>query len=288
VLRHRLPVSVVLIASFVGILIVDGWTAPYHAIWMTLVVLAGILATVELIPLLTATIARPFVVPLFAGTILCLASNAMTSVSMAQGVDSLGPLGCAFVVSIIVAFSAGVRTFDDITPVTPRVASTILGIAYIGVLGSFLAQLRFLNGHENGIYALALVVGATKGTDIGAYTFGKLFGRHLMTPRLSPKKTWEGAAGGLIFAIAIVSGLTWLEGSARGSVTLSGWPMILAFALTVSIAGQTGDLAESMLKRESKVKDASSVIPGFGGILDLLDSLMLAAPAGWAILTVLG
>jgi len=287
-LRHRLPVSVCLIAAFTGILIVDGWTAPYHILWMSLVLAAGALAAYEATPLLAATVGRPIAVPLFAGTLLCLASNAAAAVAGSRGAQALGPMGCVLAISVCFTLAAGVRLFDDETHVVPRVASTITGIVYVGVLGSFLAQLRFLHGPDRGLFALVLVVGATKGTDIGAYTFGKLFGRHLMTPKLSPKKTWEGAAGGLIFAVAIVAGLCQLERSLTGQMTLPAWPGRLAFALGVSVAGQIGDLAESMMKREAGVKDASSVIPGFGGVLDLLDSLMLAAPAGWAILTILG
>ena len=287
-LRHRLPVSIVLIAAFTGILIVDGWTAPYHVLWMSLVIAAGGLATAEAIPLLTVTVGRPIAGPLFAGTLVCLASNAAASMAGSTGAMALGPMGCALAISVCFTLAAGVRLFDDGAHVMPRVAATILGIVYVGVLGSFLAQLRFLHGPDHGLFALALVVGATKGTDIGAYTFGKLFGRHLMTPRLSPKKTWEGAAGGLIFSVAIVTGLCFLELGVTGQMTLPAWPGRLAFALGVSVAGQIGDLAESMLKREAGVKDASSIIPGFGGVLDLLDSLMLAAPAGWAILTILG
>lgn len=285
-LRHRLPVSVVLIVSFVGILIVDGWTAPYHVIWMTLVTIAGVLAAIESIPLLTSTLARPLLIPLVGGVVLCLGSNMIAAASGSSGMSALGPLGCAVAISIVSVMATGVRLFDDENPVLPRLAATITGIAYLGVLGSFLAQLRFLGGPESGLFALALVVGATKGTDIGAYTFGKLIGRNLMTPKLSPKKTWEGAAGGLLCSVPIVAGLTLLERSVTGTETLATWPRLVVFAVVVSIAGQIGDLAESMLKREARVKDASSVIPGFGGVLDLIDSLLFAAPAGWAILTI--
>ena len=286
-LRQRLPVSIALIASFIGILLIDGLTAPYHVIWMGLAVAAGLLAAHEASPLLVASIGKPMKAPLFAGIALCLGSNVVASILDRQGFDALGPLGGAWVLCVGGVLACGVRLFDDESPVMPQVASTLFGIAYIGVLGSFLTLLRFFDGPERGLFALALVVGATKGTDIGAYTFGKLIGRHLMTPKLSPKKTWEGAFGGLAFAVLIVFGITWLEFAVTGVSTLDAWPLRLAFALGVSVAGQIGDLAESMLKREARVKDASSVIPGFGGVLDLLDSLFLAAPVGWAILTVL-
>ena len=81
--------------------------------------------------------------------------------------------------------------------------------------------------------------------------------------------------------------ITTLEFAFLGQSTLDSIPIRLLFALTVSIAGQIGDLAESLIKREAHLKDASKVIPGFGGVLDLIDSLLLAAPVGWAILTIL-
>lgn len=286
-LRHRLPVSVVLILSFVGLLIVDGLTKPYHAIWMSLAVVAGILASIEISPLLTATIGKPFQPLLLTGVIICLASNIGASILGLQGISALGPLACAFVLALCLVLVESVRRFDDISPVVVSTAATVLGIAYIGILGSFLILLRFSGGADAGLFRLIFVVGATKGTDIGAYTCGRLFGRHLMTPRLSPKKTWEGALGGVLFSVLIVSLISMIENSTIGVSTFGTWPSLLVFALCVSVAGQLGDLVESMLKREAHVKDASSTIPGFGGVLDLLDSLFLAAPSGWLILTIL-
>lgn len=287
-LRQRLPVSIALILAFIGILVIDRWTAPYYFVWTILVLTAGTLAVLESMPLLAAILARPVAAPLLLCSLLCLASNSLASVSALQGIATLGPLGCAWVVSVCVILVSGVVLFDDINPVVPRVAATLMGVAYIGVLGSFLALLRFRGGPDTGAFSLGLIIAAAKGTDIGAYTFGKLFGRHLMTPRLSPKKTWEGALGGLLFAVLFAYFVTLAESAATGNATLANWPKLLIFALAVSIAGQLGDLAESMLKREAHVKDASSSIPGFGGVLDLLDSLLLAAPAGWGILTILG
>lgn len=287
-LRHRLPVSLALILAFVGILVVDRWTAPSHFIWMTLVLVAGCLAVSESIPLFASILVRPIVPVLFACTILCLMSNSIASLMGLQGIATIGPLGCAWVISVCAILISGVILFDDEHPIVPRIATTLMGVAYIGVLGSFLALLRFRGGPDAGAFSLALVISAAKGTDIGAYTFGKLLGRHLMTPRLSPKKTWEGALGGLLFSVLFVSAVTLAERAVMGSQTLDTWSELVAFALIVSVAGQLGDLAESMLKREAHVKDASSSIPGFGGVLDLLDSLLVAAPAGWGVLTILG
>ena len=107
-----------------------------------------------------------------------------------------------------------------------------------------------------------------------------------MTPKLSPKKTWEGACGGVLFAIGLTFLVRSIELAVMGTQTLKSLGIAVFFAILVSISGQLGDLAESLIKREARTKDASSSIPGFGGVLDLLDSLLLAAPVGWAILQI--
>lgn len=285
-LRHRLPVGLALIAAFVLILWLDGLSQPYHFVWMLLVISAGVLASIELDHLLEKAFARSFsrLMPVCVG--LCLGSNFISPIMGLDGLKSLAPLGLAATISVAGILLAGIRQFDGVTPVLGRVMASIFGVAYVGLLGSFLAQLRFFQGAEAGVFALALVVAITKGTDTGAYTFGKLFGRHLMTPILSPKKTWEGSLGGVLFALMFAGIVTWIEQSIRGVATLGDWWTGAFFAVSVSVAGQMGDLIESMIKRESRVKDASGVIPGFGGLLDLLDSLLLSAPVGWLILTI--
>ena len=119
--------------------------------------------------------------------------------------------------------------------------------------------------------------------DTGAYTVGRLIGRHKMAPRISPGKTMEGAIGALVFAcVGSWAAFRWIVPLAiRDSVThaaLWGW---LAFGLLVGTAGMMGDLAESFLKRDVGVKDSSTWMPGFGGVLDILDSLLLSAPVAW-------
>jgi phosphatidate cytidylyltransferase len=109
-----------------------------------------------------------------------------------------------------------------------------------------------------------------------------------MTPRLSPKKTWEGAVGGVLFAVGMTYLVRWIELTTTGTQTLKSNHFTIIFAVLISIAGQLGDLAESLIKREASTKDASSSIPGFGGVLDLLDSLLLSAPVGWIMLELMG
>jgi phosphatidate cytidylyltransferase len=156
-------------------------------------------------------------------------------------------------------------------------ARTWWAIGYLGLLPVFLAQLRWLypEGADQGTIALALAIFVPKGCDIGAYFAGRLFGRNKMAPVLSPGKTWEGAVGGLVTAALVTIVIDRL---APNSVLGGRWEFEVGFGLTVGAAGTLGDLAESLLKRDTLHKDASQSVPGFGGVLDVLDAVIFAAP----------
>lgn len=156
-------------------------------------------------------------------------------------------------------------------------AMHLLGALYLGLL---LACLGGLEGRPSpdaapggaaagkALFALAVVFAC----DTGAYTVGTLFGHHRLWPAVSPKKTWEGLAGGLLAAV-LTAGLL-----ARPLVPGLGFLPGALLGLAAGVAAQLGDLVESRLKREAAVKDAGGIIPGHGGVLDRLDSLIFAAP----------
>src|SRR5262249_31722091 len=123
-----------------------------------------------------------------------------------------------------------------------------------------------------------LAIFVPKVCDIGAYFTGRFLGRHKMAPVLSPKKTWEGAAGGLAAAIAISIALDRITDVSplHGNLALEG-----GFGLSMGIMSMLGDLAESMIKRDCGQKDASQAVPGFGGILDVVDSVIFPAPLAY-------
>ena len=154
---------------------------------------------------------------------------------------------------------------------TLRVAATTLfGVAYIGL--PLVCLLELAAATEWGIGALLFLVLVVKGNDSGAYLIGRKWGRTPLTA-VSPKKTREGAIGGLVVGTAIGAGL-----ALAGAVTPFSLGAAIAVAAGIGVAGQLGDLVESALKRSAGVKDSGALIPAFGGILDLLDSLLFAGP----------
>jgi phosphatidate cytidylyltransferase len=186
----------------------------------------------------------------------------------------------AFVAVTLAAFLAEMAAFVEPGSGVLRVALTVWGVAYLGLLPCFLVQLRWLDeGGDRGVAAVVLAVFVPKCCDIGAYFTGRLLGRHPMSPVLSPKKTWEGLAGGLVLSAVVAVAINRLAPvpPLRGGVLIAA-----AFGVAVGGAGVLGDLAESFIKRDCRRKDASQVVPGFGGVLDVIDSVVFAAPVAYA------
>jgi len=159
-----------------------------------------------------------------------------------------------------------------------NVAATSLGILYLGVGGALILLIRGW-----GVKQLVLFLIAVKCTDIGAYFTGSGLGRHKIIPWLSPGKSWEGLIGGLVFAGLVTILAAWVLGP-RPSVDLWKWG---AFAVVVGLGGQFADLCESLLKRSAKLKDSGALVPEFGGVLDIIDSPLLAAPVGVIALSIM-
>ena len=157
------------------------------------------------------------------------------------------------------------------------ISTTVFGIFYISWLFSFLIKIRSL-GQGAGLLASVLII--TKLGDIGAYFIGSRFGKIPLFPRISPAKTWEGAFGGLLFSIlgALVS---------KPFMNLS-YPHLVFIGIFIGILGQLGDLSESLMKRDCQVKDSGALLPGMGGILDEIDSVLFTAPVFYSYMIILG
>jgi phosphatidate cytidylyltransferase len=160
----------------------------------------------------------------------------------------------------------------SLVAVGPSAASTVFGVLYVALPFSLWVRLRMMpGGVALALYALTIIWVS----DTSAYFGGRLLGRHKLAPRISPGKTWEGS----IFSIvgAVIFGYFYLR------YALPDIPLTesLIMAVTVNIAGQLGDLAESAMKRGAGVKDSGTLLPGHGGALDRVDALLFAIPVLW-------
>ena len=166
----------------------------------------------------------------------------------------------------ILTFSAGIL-LRKTTMATLNIAVTLLGMIYVGWLFSYLILLRSMGSH--GIYLFYLMISIWM-MDTSAYLAGSRLGRTLLSPYISPKKTVEGAVAGFLVCVAV----SWFF------AVWQSWPLLpfLGLGALIGIMGQISDLVESLIKRDSGVKDSSPLIPGHGGVLDRMDSFILTAP----------
>lgn len=196
----------------------------------------------------------------------------------------------AFIVVFVMLFAALRRAWTKNTQgAIVAMAGTVLSTLYLGGLGWFLMALRVKHsfkpsGVQGSTMILVLILLAVKFTDIGAFFGGKAFGRRKLIPWLSPGKTWEGLFFGLLTAGAVGAVLSqWI---APPVYSLPWWKGLI-FGMVIGGIGQLGDLLESLMKRDAEVKDSGSLIPGFGGVLDVIDSPLLAAPFAYLMFSLL-
>jgi phosphatidate cytidylyltransferase len=270
-LRTRLWMGAILIALVSGVLVVDQFLGPWYPFLFLLITALALASCHELLGLLEPVMRPP--------AWLCHASIAAI---VAANWMPLIIAGCAawpwiagtFAAAVLSAFMVEMMTFREPGGSIVRVALVVFIAGYLGLLSCFLVQLRWSESELRSTVALALAIFVPKLCDIGAYFTGRLVGRHAMTPLLSPKKTWEGLAGGLAVSVIAAVGINRLGGGLSDV-------RALGFGLTVGVAGVLGDLAESLIKRDCQKKDASQAVPGFGGVLDVIDSVIFAAPVAY-------
>lgn len=228
-------------------------------LFAALVAALAVLAVLEFYALAARGEARPY---LWLGAIATAAL--VLHLELAPGKASI-PLVAALIAFLLRALWRPERSNLTLADA----ASTTLGFLYLGLLVGVSGALRTLWGARWLLFLLAVVWAG----DVAALYVGKLFGRHRMAPRVSPKKTWEGAAGS--FAIAGLIGLGfgfWFQHQPLRF-------LLLGFA--INVAAQFGDLVESLLKRAAGAKDSGALLPGHGGVLDRIDAMLFAAPVLW-------
>ncbi len=273
-LKHRLIFGTLMTIFFVGVLLLDGYIdlpagfsttgVPARAtILCILIAVLIVLAHLELSNLAAAkglTIFRPFAV-------LCSVALATTWYWPQLFNIAVDKYLAAVTAAAVLGLFFLQYLYFGAAKVLSNCGANLFSIFYAGLLPAFFVLLRI----EKGIWPLLMLIVVIKCSDIGAYTAGSLWGRHKFSPVISPGKTWEGMGGGIVFAVAAAVLFAAISG-------IMPWFTAAAFGIAFTFIGQLGDLAESLIKRDAERKDASASVPGFGGLLDIIDSPLLAAP----------
>lgn len=267
-LPAAITVGVVLCAAFVVTL---GW---FPLGFQILVGIALALGAVEVHHALKRLDMHAAIVPIVIGTLVIVISSyfaGQSDIGISANTLMLATIGLTALAAMIWRMPKGERGYIRDT------AASLFIIGYIPLLGSFAGlMLAADQGRMRMITFLAIVVLG----DLGGYVAGVLFGKHKMAPRISPKKTWEGFAGGVLFGVAGAIPLVMLL------LDAPFWVGIILGVVLVGV-GACGDLIESLIKRDVGIKDMSSFLPGHGGVMDRLDSLLVACPAAWFLMVLL-
>jgi phosphatidate cytidylyltransferase len=275
---HRLFFGMVMTAAFTALMIFDGWldgslTASIAddrevqgSLFCILIALLAFPAQLEMSKLAGAKGLKIFVPVAIAGSILLA-----TSWYWLQFVDISGWICPLFLFTfVLLAVLLYQYIYYGISCVLANCGANCFSICYLGLLSSFAMGIRI----DFGLWPALMFIFVIKSADIGAYAIGTLFGRHKFSPKVSPLKTWEGMGGAVAAAVlvAIVFAV---------SCDIMVWWLAIIFGVCFAFIGQLGDLAESMLKRDAEQKDSANRVPGFGGVLDIIDSLLVAAPIAY-------
>ncbi len=287
-LRQRLTYGPLMLAALCLLLWIDHliqeWTTLWHPPFGVsgvglLAVLLLILpaATLELAQLFNMVQVRPyrFIAAIGSGLLALHAWGQQFDVMRNIGTSSL-----AFIIVFVMLFAALRRAWmRQTTDAIHHMAGTVLSTMYLGGLGWFLMALRVKQtAHIHGSTLLILMILLTvKSTDIGAFFGGRALGRHKLIVWLSPGKTWEGLICGVLTAGAVAVIFSRFIAEPRL------WWKWFIFGIVIGGIGQVGDLLESLMKRDAAMKDSGQLIPGFGGMLDVIDSPLLAAPFAYLL-----
>ena len=275
--RHRLFFGTLMTLLFTAVVVLDGWLdgsltsladdKPVQGtIFCILTILLIVPGQFELSKLAAAKKLKIFLPVSITASILFAASRYLQ-----QLVEFQPGLYLSFLsVFVLLALLLYQYKFHGIAGVLANCGANYFAILYMGLLSSFCIAIRI----EFGLWPLLMFVYVVKSADIGAYSVGTLFGKHKFSPKISPGKTWEGMAGAVGAAIIVAIGFAVI------CDIMLWWPAIL-FGLAFAFIGQLGDLAESMIKRDSEQKDSANKVPGFGGVLDIVDSPLVAAPLAY-------
>jgi phosphatidate cytidylyltransferase len=266
-LKYRLIFGTLMTIAFVGIVLFDPWAPGLLMALVAIMMVPGLFEMSKFAASKGAKVLLPVSIPI---TVILATVPYWERFLPEVHYEVLVAFG-------VMACFLYQRIRYGISGVLANCGAACFSILYLGLLGAFIPAVRILFGP----WQLLMLVFVVKCCDIGAYTVGRLFGKHKFSPVISPKKTWEGMAGGVVFAVlAAVAFAVFCD--------IMSWRLAIVFGVVFAFLGQLGDLAESMLKRDAETKDSSNSVPGFGGILDVVDSVLITAPFGYLFFSLLG
>lgn len=263
-LVKRLWVTIILLPVGIAAILAGGWYLT------ALVAFFMCAAAWEYSNLFRAGGQQPATVLVVAGTLLLLIGRNLTGFGSAAWMISL---------IILVGMTYHLVTYErGRDQAATDLAITLAGIFYIGWFGAYFISVRNL---PEGKWWILVVLPAVWFADAGAYFIGKRFGRHLLSPRLSPKKTWEGYLGGIVVGVLLTAlfAMIWRVGAGPSSAITAGRGALVG--LVMGIFPTLGDLGESMIKRQMGMKDSGNLLPGHGGAFDRIDSWLWAIVLGY-------
>lgn len=272
-LKHRLISGTLMTLFFTGLVILDAWIDGSLSASMSNRPIQGTLTCVLV----------AFVIVLAQREFSKLASRknliVFTPVSMTIAIllatswywPQLVPIAPSVYICSILAFAIALLliyqyVYNGTTGTLTNCGINLFSIIYLGILAAFVPVIRI----DFGPWPFLMVVFVVKIADIGAYTAGNLWGLHKFSPKISPGKTWEGLAGAIVAAVV-------LSVIFAAVCDIMAWWLAIIFGFCFAIIGQLSDLAESMIKRDVDQKDSANRVPGFGGILDVVDSVLLSS-----------
>lgn len=262
-LVSRIVVAAVLLPLVIGLVYLGGW-------WLFgLALVGGLFALHELYAM--TRVLRPLVLGGYLGYAAMLLGLQLGGLQW-----MLGGLLATFVFAFVVYGLGGVRQ-----SATTSFAVTLLGVAWVGSGIGCLLLVRDIP--EYGFWAVMTVLFTVFAADTGAFFVGRAIGRHRMSPIISPNKSWEGLAGGVLAAVGMAFVILYRDREEFLSI-----PESLLLGLVIALAAVLGDLFESAVKRDLEVKDSGRVLGGHGGMLDRLDSLLWAGPAAYFTIVAFG
>jgi len=285
-LLWRLIISSLLISSLGGLFYLDHWIGRSAPVLLAVCVFLALRAAYEMTELLKTRSFNPSFRLVAIGSVVIVVCTWLKPLGIGEtrivNLSYLGPTMLAFSMVVMALFLISALRFREPGKSMESLSAEILIVVYVGVFLSMTAQLRWVAGPDAGYLVLGSLLIATKGGDIGAYALGKSLGHKKLNPILSPGKTWWGVRGALVTS-ALFSWL-WLTFAPplfNPEWDACHWALSILYGLVIGIVGMTGDLCESLIKRDVGKKDSAALMPGFGGILDILDSVLYTGPAAY-------